>query len=425
MTKSLPPKSNDFESQSFEHKLIIRSLLVGSIASLAGAMLNFIFGLNLITTLIALAGSAVYFFFYYTLPRISSRKIPYWSIIIFTGLFLNTLWIFNNRSEGPILYLLIVFYLLVLLLSTKTRIVLVSIVALINLFVLFYVDYLLPMETLKYPDKLTLLLDNYMGVFFALFIVLAMVAVLKNHYFKELIHAQESDKLKSAFLANLSHEIRTPLNAVIGFSSLINDGIEPEEREEFVQLIRENGNQLTNLVDQLIILSKFESGTIKMQIQELNLSKFLEELFNDYDESAQEKGIVFDYILQGDETIQVDINLLTIVMKELLSNAIKFSNFGKIRIGAVNRLGKCKFFVKDQGIGIQQEDIDKIFDRFIKIEKPSSKLVRGTGVGLSLAKMAVQEMGGNLMVKSTYKKGTIFYFTIPASKVFSKKGMSS
>jgi signal transduction histidine kinase len=370
--------------------------------------------LSLYLIITTIAGLVCYSIFYIIFSLRKQGSKSYFLLSVFTIVYLNILWYVNDQGNGPILSLMVVCYLFILLVPQKMHLKFIASLAFLNLLVLFLVDIYFPSELGKYPDTVSRLVDIYTIAFFSTLLLLAMVSVFKKYYLKEMVRAQESDKLKSAFLANLSHEIRTPLNAIIGFSSIIAEESGDPEKMEFARMVQENGNQLSSLVDKLMILSKIESGNIALNPTEFELRVVFDKLLKEFTLQANQKQLGFEYRIKGCLTFSTDMKMLTLVLTEMLSNAMKFSKKGKIRFGAIYKTGQCIFFVKDFGIGIRDENVEKIFDRFIKIDEYTSVMVRGVGIGLCLSKKVVEQLGGHIKVKSTYKKGSVFYFTIPA-----------
>jgi signal transduction histidine kinase/ligand-binding sensor domain-containing protein len=238
--------------------------------------------------------------------------------------------------------------------------------------------------------------------------------------------AEESDKLKSAIIANMSHEIRTPMNAIIGFSGLlINDDITQAEKEEFIRIIINNGNSLIRLIDDLLDISIIDAGRIKLKMQECNINEILSELYEIFfsrlkDTPEKELALVKKAGPNGELIIHTDRLRFSQVMSNLLDNAIKFTENGSVEFGfdlsAVDTTGQVVFYVKDTGIGLQKDQIDKLFMRFSRISNTGNKLYRGTGLGLSICKSIVELMGGTIWVESEYQKGSTFYFSLPVNK---------
>lgn len=224
--------------------------------------------------------------------------------------------------------------------------------------------------------------------------------------------AETADRLKSAFLDNMSHEIRTPLNAIVGFSSLLVQGENPEEREQYMAIVEENNELLLQLISDILDLSKIEAGTFDFVKQELDVNQLCEDMVRTMKLKAKPGvEVVFDHRLP--ECIIVsDRNRLNQVIANFMNNAIKFTSTGSIRLGyGQAETNLLRFYVADTGIGIIQEKQAEIFDRFVKL----NSFVHGTGLGLSISKSIVEQLGGTIGVESESGKGACFWFTLPVA----------
>ena len=222
--------------------------------------------------------------------------------------------------------------------------------------------------------------------------------------------AETADRLKSAFLANMSHEIRTPLNAIVGFSSLLVQEENPEEREQYMAIVEENNELLLQLISDILDLSKMEAGTFDFVERELDVNLLCEDMVRVMKLKAKPGvEVVFDRHLP-ECVIASDRNRLNQVIANFINNAIKFTATGSIRLG-YDRIdaGHLRFYVADTGIGIMQEKQIEIFDRFVKL----NSFVHGTGLGLSISKSIVEQLGGTIGVESEPGKGACFWFTLP------------
>lgn len=239
--------------------------------------------------------------------------------------------------------------------------------------------------------------------------------------------AEESDKLKTAFLSNMSHEIRTPMNAILGFSNLLShNSINESEKVEFIDLIRHNANNLMSLVEDIIDISKMESGQFEIRNAPCQLHQILTEIKSTYEEELYRKGSssVKIYLKEGlsDERLQIltDADRLKKVLSNLLSNAIKFTEKGYVEVGySLNNEQELLFYVKDTGIGLPEGTEEMIFNRFFKCSNNDDKLYGGTGIGLTIARHLVRYMGGDIWVEPRTNVGTTFCFTIPFQKIVS------
>lgn len=232
--------------------------------------------------------------------------------------------------------------------------------------------------------------------------------------------AEESDRLKSAFLANMSHEIRTPLNAIVGFSSLLssNLSLEQSQRKKYIEHITNSSDSLVKLIDNIIDVSKIESGQIKINKDVFSLTSLLEEQYNVFYQKYQSNppskiNFMKDYACINGLEVQSDLSRLQQVISIVLDNAFKFTSNGNIVLGCEANGEKATVFVKDDGIGIAECDIDKIFQRFVKIEDKKNILFRGTGIGLYIAKSILKHLDADIHVTSVVGRGSTFYIDLP------------
>lgn len=229
--------------------------------------------------------------------------------------------------------------------------------------------------------------------------------------------AEESDRLKSAFLANMSHEIRTPMNGILGFTSLLSlPNISEKDREKYIEIIQKSGERLLNTVNDIIEISKIETGQVKTSSNKININLLLTTMSSFFLPEYEKKGlhIIVENSLKNEEAIiYTDEVKLQSIITNLIKNAIKFSNYGTIEIGYALSNGFLEFYVKDPGIGIPEDKLNAIFERFVQAGYEISKEYEGSGLGLAITKSYVEMMGGKIWVKSEISKGSEFYFTIP------------
>ena len=222
--------------------------------------------------------------------------------------------------------------------------------------------------------------------------------------------AEELDRLKSAFLANMSHEIRTPLNSIVGFSSLLAETDDREERQEYIKIVETNNELLLQLVSDILDLSKIESGTFDFVRSDLDVNESCMKIIKSMEMKVPETvDLVFEKYMP-DCHIYTDKNRFMQVITNFINNALKFTKQGTIALGYEQTAPhKIKFYVRDTGVGIPKEKIDSIFERFVKL----NTFVQGTGLGLSICKSLVSQMGGKIGVESTEGEGSCFWFTHP------------
>lgn len=240
--------------------------------------------------------------------------------------------------------------------------------------------------------------------------------------------AEESDRLKTSFLSNMSHDLRTPMNAIIGYSELLNIGnLSPTNRREYTKIIKQKGLQLLTLIDDIIEVSKFETGMQGINKTEFDLHELLNEVISLYNDRKVQFGKENISLLlktpdKKIESLYSDPGRLQQVLSNLISNGLKFTDKGSVEIGYHwEDDDKIVFYVKDTGIGLSREKQKYIFNRFKSIEKiPRIKYV-GSGLGLTISKKIVELLGGKIWVESEENKGAAFYFSHPVQSLEGKE----
>ncbi|MBP6548956.1 MAG: PAS domain-containing sensor histidine kinase, partial [Parabacteroides sp.] len=223
--------------------------------------------------------------------------------------------------------------------------------------------------------------------------------------------AEELDRLKSAFLANMSHEIRTPLNAIVGFSQLLAETDDPEERHEFVEIIDSNNRMLLQLISDILDLAKIESGTMDFKFADMSVKEVINEIVTSFRIKMPDNVALIAPKDSPECQIYSDRMRLTQVISNFLNNAIKYTSEGCITLAYEIIGDEIKFSVTDTGDGMSQEIQAHIFDRFYK----GNTFKQGTGLGLSICETIVNRLGGRIGVNSELGKGSTFWFTHPYS----------
>lgn len=228
--------------------------------------------------------------------------------------------------------------------------------------------------------------------------------------------AEESDRLKTAFLHNMSHEIRTPLNAIVGFSEFLSEpDLHDGKRDEFIEIIQQSSNQLLSIITDIINISTIQAGQSIPHEKETDIKILIQNIYNQLSLKVPE-GIDFSYELQLEQDTIVmltDNTKLSQIITNLVVNALKFTERGFVKFGCKLQNSDLLFFVSDSGIGIEKELHEKIFERFRQGELTMSRKYGGNGLGLSIAKSYIELLGGKIWLESEPGIGTIFYFTIP------------
>lgn len=234
----------------------------------------------------------------------------------------------------------------------------------------------------------------------------------------EKYRAQESDRLKTAFLSNISHEIRTPLNAIVGFSTLLaQSDLTDEITNEFTNTIINNSEALLYLINNIVDLSQIEANHLYVNIELISVNQILSELPSvlKIDPKQEERVSLIIKPLESEILLFTDKSRVLQILKNLLTNAYKFTSEGEVELGFVVQDNSGLFYVKDTGIGIADVHVGRIFNSFIKIDEDPAKLYRGVGIGLYISKRLSELLGGKLWFETKIGVGSTFYLSLPIS----------
>jgi len=233
--------------------------------------------------------------------------------------------------------------------------------------------------------------------------------------------AEEADRIKSIFLANISHEIRTPMNSIKGFSQMLAfDNVGVKKRNEYIDFIQEGCTDLTNLIDDIVDFANIESGNIKLDIKEFNphpMLEFLQDHFTNEILKRNKNNLILEYKNENEEVdilISSDQSRLKQILSIFIDNAIKFTEKGYVQFGFTHpNNDEIQFFVRDTGIGIEEDKFDLIFERFRQADEGTTKTYGGAGIGLSVARNLAKLLNGKIILESSVNRGSTFYITFP------------
>ena len=237
--------------------------------------------------------------------------------------------------------------------------------------------------------------------------------------------AEESNRLKTAFLQNMSHEIRTPMNAILGFLELLKEpDLKGDEKDSYIDIVNKSGERLLYTINDIIEISKIESGQADLVYSDVNISDVLKYHHSLFFPKCNAKGLLFELspqLLPEDQLLKTDRHKLDGILTNLINNAIKFTNKGIIKFGNYLEDSTLVFYVEDSGIGIPANRFDAIFNRFVQADLNNTRPYEGSGLGLSIAKAYAEMLGGKIWVKSEVGKGSTFFFSIPYIQANIKK----
>lgn len=469
------------EEFSLKHRFFIAMCFVAGITSLLATIINISIDLQPVMIIVTTAISIIFFAFYFVSIKTKIYKpliIPYIFISLLT---LSILWFLNAGSDGPVAFLILAALMIYVVLTRGINRYIAVTVVIITITVLYIWEYIHPELIVDYVDAQTRLYDLFLTAIISIGLIAFIASYIMRNYHderelvieqrdkimqqnkeikkadKELLHhkenlekivkertqelektnlelqiainkAEESDRLKTAFLANMSHEIRTPMNAIIGFSLLLKDPkMSRKNLNNYADIIAERGNQLLNIINDIIDISKIESGKISIHKSACNINQLFNDLYTMFyttKELAKKSHLELRYVkpdVYDAIIINTDASRLKQILSNLIDNAIKFTQAGFVEMGfsILESTGskKIQFYVKDSGIGISQENRSLIFNRFRQIDESHTRLFGGTGIGLSISQNLAELLGGNLTVDSKKGEGSTFYLTLPFETV--------
>lgn len=237
--------------------------------------------------------------------------------------------------------------------------------------------------------------------------------------FHDLTRLKQLERTREEFVANVSHELRTPLSLIKGYTETLLDGAKdnPEVETKFLQTIQRNSERLQFLIEDLLTISELESGRLKMNLQSVRLRSLVDRVLEDFKTQAESRRVELKNEVP-DVTARADSDRLQQVLGNLIGNAIKYGrNDGHVGVtGHLSNGNSIELCVQDDGPGIPPESLERVFERFYRVDKARSREQGGTGLGLSIVKHIVQSHGGKVWAKSELGKGAAFYFTLPAKQ---------
>ena len=405
---------NDIE---FEKQFVRPICFGGALFSFIAIFINMQLSFGTTLTIIPYVSFVVFVVLYYLVRKDRWLNFVKWSVIFTTFSLVNFLWYYNFGSHGPVLYLFVLIFSFSIFMLDGKQLLLAGILIICNVAVLFYIEIHDPGIVRDYPSVHARLEDIYTGIFLYLLMIFLVMRGAKNAYIAQYKQAKKADQLKSSFLANMSHEIRTPLNAIVGFSNILADeNLTEEEKKQYSAIINGSNESLLRLVNDILDVSMIESDQLNLVINKCNVTNLIDNMEKTYQlrlSSTNNNISIVNASESGNVSLSTDCARLQQVMVNLLDNAVKYTEEGKIEFGYTVEENEIKFYVRDTGIGIKEAHLNFLFDRFYKIEDDKSKLFRGTGIGLYLSKKLVNMLGGKIWVISEFGKGSTFYFTVP------------
>jgi signal transduction histidine kinase/CheY-like chemotaxis protein len=412
-----------------DNYLVLVFCLLSTLLSLSGVIVNLYIKIGIYPIVSTVLSTLIFFLIYLFSWKTKKYSVTKLILVIVALILLNGQYFVNYGSSGPVLYLFVVIESFVIMLFGKKGKILLTILIFINVTALFLIEYFHPLIFGSYPNQPARLVDLYSGMTIYLFMSIFLMNYALKFYKSEKEKAQLADKLKSAFLANMSHEIRTPMNGIMGFAELLKEpNLSGEEQRSYIHIIEKSGDRMLNIINDLMDISKIESGLIKTYIQDSNINEQVEYIYNFFKHEVEAKGINFSIhtpLSTDDAVIRTDPEKLYAILLNLVKNAIKFTSKGSIDFGYRLITGPnpalLEFMVIDTGIGIPADRQGAIFERFIQADLTDTHAYQGAGLGLSISKAYVEMISGKIRVESTPGKGSSFFVTIPYTRAIRPK----
>ncbi|MFA8300679.1 MAG: sensor histidine kinase [Hyphomicrobiales bacterium] len=405
------------EKFTLEHRFLNFICLIAVVGLLIALPINYYIDYEVhifIANIIFFVLSLILFFF----ARIQKRFMPttWIAYIVFTLLFV-LLWVFEGGTSSPTLYTFIAHMAIFMWIFPLRQRFPAFIVLFVILSLLFFVEYRYPTFLSSRPILDTTPLDQYL-VFIIVFVIIFLFTLFtRRHYLLEKENAKKSDKLKSAFIANLSHEVRTPLNGILGFADLIvQEDLTEEEKQEYTESMNQCSKSLLALVNDMIELSRIEAGDYHASYDVVNPANILKDVLKDLEGIKKEyhrEDIPVHSEIEFEGDIVSDAFALKHIAKNLLSNAVKFTHEGEIKVVQRKVRNKLILEVKDTGIGMSKDAKKIIWNSFRQVDGSNTREYGGTGMGLTLTKGFIDALSGKVKVKSTLTKGSHFKVIIP------------
>jgi signal transduction histidine kinase len=392
--------------------------LTASIFLFVLSIFHLIGGLHPAPVFLAGSSSIVTLFLYFLIRFKKCLFIPKLILTVFGLILLDLTWYVKFLSLGPVLYFIFAFGALVIWVWEGRSLIVMITLYFLNILALFLIEYLSTDFEFSYESLNQRSIDIYLSFFLYSILLISILVRVKAVFQQQRSRAVRSDNLKSAFLANMSHEFRTPLNSISGFSQLLEHENDPEKRKHFINIIRNSSDNLMNLVNELVDLSKIEADDVQLVFSQFSIKKVFIELLDFYSLKqlkSEKSRIKINYHLpDGDLTVFTDETRLKQILSNLLSNALKFTTSGSIDFSCSRVEDHLVFSVTDTGTGIPESDQGKIFERFTRFDYDGLN-TDGAGIGLSIVEKMVELLNGRIWFNSVLGVGTSFFFSIPNS----------
>jgi signal transduction histidine kinase len=415
------------ENFSLEHRLFLSSLVIGILISICGSIINLILSTaSGVAYIIPLLLSGIVFVLYYFV-RFKKIFDPFILPIVVTSILsISAIWIFNGGINGSnIMPAFVILILGLIVVPEKFKIHIISLFIIINAFILAIQRYR-PDLIINFPTETDRWIDNFLTMLYSSVLIFLIIRFVHKNYTLERLKAEESEKKlfqlnadKDLFLSILSHDLRSPLNSLLSLSEFLkndNRKLDKDEIDKIAMQLFKTARNTTFLLEDILLWARTQQGKIPFCPQIMNFKEICKSSLETHASVADAKKIEINITSPDETDIFADTDMLKAIMRNLVSNAIKFTDqFGVIRLSAERRKSDTVISVSDNGIGIKPEDMHRLFDISQEFTTKGTGNEEGRGMGLMLVKEFVTKHGGTVWVESEYGKGSVFKFSLPVS----------
>ncbi len=414
------------ENENFplEHRILLSAIIVGILMSTIGGIINYITFPSLIVFIILLFISVLLLAAYYFVRFKNIVKPVAIPVIVIAIFGVSTIWILNGGINGSdIMPAFIILILGILVVPNKIKKYILILFIVMNISILL-LQFYRPDLIINFPTEKARWIDNIVTLIFSSYFIYMIISFVHKNYTRERLKAEMSEiRLhqlnadKDRFISILGHDLKNPFNSILGFSELLSSGIDSLNSDEIKEIaghINKSARITNNLLEAILMWARTQQGKIPFNPQNLRFADICMNILEVLNPNAKEKNITINYSSADHINVFADIDMLNTVLRNLVSNAIKFtSNGGAININAEENSDNVIISVSDNGIGIAQDELNKLFDISEVLTTKGTAGETGTGLGLMICKEFVEKHNGKIWVKSKEGFGSTFIFTLP------------
>lgn len=409
---------------SLEDRLFLNAIVIALLTSVTGAFINLILSSSIIAVIIPFVLSAMLVVVYYFV-RFRNIINPFiFPLVVAAHIGISIIWIFNGGINGSNSFVALVVLILTLIIVPKNKKLFVLFFFLLVNTIIYLIQFYRPELIINFPSERERWVDNYITLIYCSFFIYLIIRFLHRNYSSEREKVEKSEKQLSRLIADkdqlisiLAHDLKSPFNGLLGLSDILSKNAgsySPEKIELLAKRINQSAQSTYSLLEDLLLWTSSQSGKIAFEPQSINLHNICKEIAGELESSAGSKKITIKNGVQEELNLYADRRMIKTILRNLISNAIKFTRAGgQIDIFSIYSGSNHLVSVTDNGIGIPPKKLSKLFDINQVISTPGTSNESGTGLGLLICKEFVEKHNGNIWAESEESQGSTFYFTIP------------